>query len=86
MFLLIIYLVANSIAFLAFALDKWQAGRDGWRVRETTLLGLAFLGPFGALGGMLLLRHKTRKFFFLLVPAFVFLHGIFLWILVLGLP
>ena len=58
-----IYLLAiNAAAFCAFALDKYKAVRGMWRIRESTLLGLSFLG--GAAGGyaaMLLFRHKTRK-------------------------
>jgi uncharacterized membrane protein YsdA (DUF1294 family) len=66
----------NGIALLAFAIDKLRARQNGLRIREATLLGLAFLGPFGALGGMLTFRHKTRKLIFLLVPASALLHAI----------
>lgn len=58
-----VYLLAiNAAAFCAFALDKYKAVHGMWRIRESTLLGLSFIG--GAAGGyaaMLLFRHKTRK-------------------------
>ena len=61
--LLTYYLIAiNFIAFAAFGLDKARAEAGQWRIREDTLLTLAFLGGFpGALAGRRLFRHKTRK-------------------------
>jgi uncharacterized membrane protein YsdA (DUF1294 family) len=76
----LIYAGANGIALLAFAIDKLRARQNGWRISEATLLGLAFLGPFGAFGGMILFRHKTRKPGFLLVPACLLLHVILVWV------
>ena len=61
----------NLLALGAFAYDKHQAKANRWRTPERTLLFLAFLGPFGALAGMLVFRHKTRHTKFLLVPLFV---------------
>lgn len=72
--LLALYIVINSIAFLAFAYDKHKARNNGWRISEGTLLVLAFLGPFGAYGAMRMFRHKTRKIKFYLVPLFLVLH------------
>ncbi len=52
----------NVIAFLAFGWDKRQAERDGSRIAERTLLGLAlFGGAFGSLIGQQVFRHKTKK-------------------------
>ena len=52
----------NVIAFLAFGWDKRQAERDGSRIAERTLLGIAlFGGALGALIGQQVFRHKTRK-------------------------
>jgi len=57
------YLVLiNSLTFWIFALDKRRAIERGWRVREDTLLLLAFLGgSIAAKRAQLGLRHKTRK-------------------------
>jgi uncharacterized membrane protein YsdA (DUF1294 family) len=40
--------VMNFLAFAAFGLDKARAERGAWRIREETLLQLAFFG--GTLG------------------------------------
>lgn len=54
-------LLASSLAFILFGLDKRRARREQWRISEATLLGLALLGGSpGALLGMYYFRHKTR--------------------------
>ena len=70
-----LYLGLNLIAALAFAYDKSRAKRNTWRTSEDVLLGLAFLGPFGAFLSMQVFHHKTRKLKFFLVPVFLVLHG-----------
>ncbi|MDD4326420.1 MAG: DUF1294 domain-containing protein [Candidatus Bathyarchaeota archaeon] len=59
---------------MVFGFDKLQSKRRGWRVPETRLLALAFLGPFGAWAGMLLFRHKTRRTKFLIVPVLILIQ------------
>jgi len=71
---LVLYFASNLLASGAFAFDKWQAEHSGERIRERTLLVLAFLGPFGAFAAMRICRHKTQKPKFYLVPAFLLLH------------
>ncbi len=58
---LIIYLVIiNVITFVVYGLDKRKAKQAKWRIRESTLLGLAAVGgSIGALFAMKILRHKT---------------------------
>lgn len=52
----------NLAVFLVYAWDKVRARRGGWRVPERTLLCLAALGGgAGAVLGIYLIRHKTRK-------------------------
>jgi len=52
----------NFTVFLIYAWDKVQARRGGRRVPERTLLCLAALGGgVGAVLGVYLIRHKTRK-------------------------
>lgn len=60
---ILIYLEAvNLIAFLLMGIDKRRAIRGRRRIPEATLLLSAVLGGgIGALAGMLLFRHKTRK-------------------------
>ena len=52
----------NVLTFLVFWRDKQAARAGGWRVRESTLLGLAALGgSLGAFAAQRMFRHKTRK-------------------------
>lgn len=70
------YLIAvNVIAFIAYGIDKSRAIRHRWRIPEATLIGLALIGGgAGALTGMLIFHHKTRKWKFrLLVPLAILL-------------
>jgi uncharacterized membrane protein YsdA (DUF1294 family) len=68
------YLLLNAVALTAFLTDKRSAVRRGRRTSERTLLVLSLLGPFGAVAGMRLFHHKTRKAKFLLVPVFLAIH------------
>lgn len=59
---LLLAIPLNFINFLLFGYDKFQAKQGGWRIPEKVLLGLTLLGGgVGALAGMWLFRHKTRK-------------------------
>jgi uncharacterized membrane protein YsdA (DUF1294 family) len=52
----------NLIAFLTYGYDKAIAGSRQVRVPEVILLALALAGgTLGALAGMQIFRHKTRK-------------------------
>ena len=71
-YVIVIYFAAmNILAFAAMGRDKRRAERGERRTPEATLLSLAVLGgSAGALLGMLLFRHKTKKSaFFLGVPV-----------------
>lgn len=58
----LIYLLLNLVVFCIYWWDKQAAIGGAWRVRESTLLMLAFIGgSFGAITAQRLLRHKTRK-------------------------
>lgn len=76
----IIYILVNLGAFFYFGHDKRRAVRGGWRTPEGRLLWAALLGPFGALAGMRVFRHKTRKAIFMLVPAFALVHLLILYL------
>jgi len=56
------YLLINIITFLVWGYDKLKAKTNGWRVPEVTLYLLILIGGgIGALAGMIVFRHKTRK-------------------------
>ncbi len=74
--ILAIYVLLNIIAFVSYVWDKHKAKEEMWRTKESTLIILAFFGPFGATAGMLAVRHKTRKLKFKLVYIFLVLHNI----------
>ncbi len=81
---LVIYLtVINIITFIVYAVDKSAAKNGRWRVREFTLIALAFIGgSVGALIAMYTLHHKTKKpKFFITVPLFLILQAVALFFL-----
>ena len=59
----ILYLIIiNIIAFLAMYIDKRKAKYGKWRVQEQSLFILALIGgSIGAIIGMNIFRHKTKK-------------------------
>lgn len=66
---LILYLcVINFLGFLFYGLDKRRAIIKKWRLKESFLFFISFIG--GALGcffGMYVFRHKTLKIKFYVV-------------------
>lgn len=74
------YLLAiNLITFFIFALDKIKAVNNERRISERWLWFLVlFGGPAGALVGMNIFRHKTKKLSFQAVLAVIFLLQIWL--------
>jgi len=60
----------NIVTFFLYYSDKRKAEKKQWRIKERTLILVAFLmGGLGALLGMYLLRHKTQHTSFkVLVP------------------
>jgi len=71
---LIFLCAVNLVVFLIFAHDKNAARKNSRRTSERTLVFSALFGPFGAYFAMRILRHKTRKVIFYLVPVFLILH------------
>jgi len=67
-FLIVWYLVIiNLVAFFFYGLDKAKAEGGSWRIKEIRLLFLALIGgTVGAMAGMKVFRHKTKKIGFLL--------------------
>lgn len=62
-------ILVNIIAFAAFGIDKRKTVKHKYRISEATLLGLALIGgSAGALAGMYLFHHKTKKLLFRAIP------------------
>lgn len=72
--MLLLLVIVNAFSLMFFGVDKFRSIRGRWRIPESSLLFVAFCGPFGAYVGMLFFRHKTRKVKFLLVPIFLFVQ------------
>lgn len=73
--------ITSVVAFLLFGYDKWQAGRRGGRVAESTLWLVSALGGWpGGLLGIVFFRHKSAKGSFQLKFAAAFLvWGALMW-------
>lgn len=57
----IIFAMVNVISFTLYGIDKRRAKKNRWRIRESVLLGAAWLmGGVGAWAGMRVFRHKTK--------------------------
>lgn len=72
-------IIINIITFALYGLDKWRAMTRQWRIREKKLIGLALIGgSIGAMIGMTVFHHKTRKWYFKLgIPGIFVLQIMF---------
>ena len=75
--------VINFVTFIVYAVDKYKAIHDKWRISEATLLTFAGIGgSFGALMSMYTFRHKTKKpKFTVSVPAMFMVHVVIVGLL-----
>ena len=76
-------LFINIMAFIAYGIDKHKAIKGKWRISEANLLILTAIGgSLGALAGMYVFHHKTRKWKFKAgVPALLLLQaGLLIWL------
>ena len=74
---MLVYLsLINALDLLLMLSDKLRAKKHRWRIPESVLLASAALGgSLGALAGMWLFHHKTRKpKFYITVPLLLALH------------
>ncbi|MCR4715543.1 MAG: DUF1294 domain-containing protein [Lachnospiraceae bacterium] len=75
--ILVYYLISiNLLAFIIYGVDKRKAIKDKYRIPEKALIAFAvFGGAFGALLGMKLFHHKTKKKkFYITVPFFAVVY------------
>lgn len=74
---MIIYLILiNLIEFIIMGLDKLSAIKHKERIPEIVLLSISFLGgSIGSILGMIVFRHKTKKWKFkILFALFLIMH------------
>ena len=82
----LLWLAAMSLlAAVLYGVDKRRARKNRWRIRESVLLGVGFLGgAAGVLVAMKLFHHKTRHWYFRVVNALGLLWqaALLVWLLV----
>lgn len=75
--LAVIYLVMiNVAAFCMYGIDKSAAIKQKQRIPNKVLLGMAVIGgSLGALAGMYMFRHKTKKWYYTMtVPVILIIQ------------
>ena len=79
--LFLYYIAVNVFLFVVMGIDKYKAKRHLWRVPESFLFFVAFLGgSIGGFLGMFCFRHKIRKYYFyILYLIFLIMHLYFLY-------
>lgn len=83
-YLMYYLIIINIAAWIMYGLDKWKAKSGAWRIPERTLILTALAGgSVGALAGMLLFHHKTRKPKFMIgVPVMFAAHCVIVGVIV----
>lgn len=71
-----ILLIWNLIVFSIYGIDKYKSIHKMHRISEATLISCSYLlGSAGAIFGMIIFNHKTKKMKFrLLVPLSFFVN------------
>lgn len=83
--ILSLFFIINLAAFLAFWSDKSRSRRGLRRISERTLWLLALAGgSAGALLGMSVFRHKTKKLSFQVVLAVILALQTFIFFMLLS--
>ncbi len=73
------YLFINALTLIVSGIDKIKAKRAKWRIKESTLYLLSFLGgAFGMALSMVLFRHKIQKTKFIIIVSLAFILHLFL--------
>lgn len=83
-YLLIYLILINFVSLFAYRLDKRKSEKGKWRIKESTLLILSFVGGgIGSMLGMGLYRHKTQKNKFKFgVPLLTIVSIIIIWFII----
>jgi uncharacterized membrane protein YsdA (DUF1294 family) len=76
---MLIFAGFNLTCFLVYTFDKWLAIKGRRRISEKSLLVWSFLGPIGALFGVFLVRHKSKKVTYLIKLAVSLMLSLLAW-------
>lgn len=77
--ILFILLFFNTAGLVIVALDKQKARKKRWRIPEKTFFLLSAAGgSVGVYAGLLLFRHKTRHWYFMLGIPLILAFQLFL--------
>ena len=72
-------IIINTISFILMGLDKYKAIHKKYRIPESYLLLLSWIGGgIGSFIGMIIFHHKTKKIKFLLLIPLSILILVFL--------
>ena len=75
-------IVINIIGFIICFIDKQKAIHNKYRINENTLLFISLIGGcFGLFLSMIIFHHKTKKLKFKLIPLFIIIWIILLYII-----
>ena len=79
----LIYLIAiNFLGFLFMAVNKKRAVEHKWRISESALFAVGAIG--GGLGswlGMMVFKHKTKKWYFAIgMPVLIIVWVVFCYL------
>lgn len=84
--IIIIFAVMNLIGFITCFKDKRAAVKHGWRVPEKTLFLIGLLwGAIGTFAAMLIFRHKTKHWYFMLGMPLLIILNLFTLCKVIGI-
>lgn len=74
------FLTLNILTFLIYGMDKYFSKRNMFRISEKILLFLSIIGGMvGAILGMNLFRHKTKKIKFKIINYL----SLIIWLIVI---
>ena len=84
--LTILLFIVNLIGFIIVANDKYRARKRLWRIPEKVFFLISLFGGCpGVYVGMLLFRHKTRHWYFVIgIPVLFAVQVTMLYYLVLA--
>ena len=78
-YILVYLLIVNLISFTLFYIDKRKAKKDRWRIKESTLHIVGFMGGIiGSIAAMIFFHHKTRKTKFVIITIIAAAFNVFL--------